>query len=93
MFLAFGLVMEFPILLVGLSRVGIVTSQRLRSSRRMVILGIAIFSAVATPGGDLVSPFVLGGTMYVLFELTRPVHQAQRSVTGDAEPSGRRPTR
>jgi sec-independent protein translocase protein TatC len=70
MFLAFGLVMEFPIILVGLSRVGIVTSDRLRSSRRMVILGIAIFSAVATPGGDLVSPFVLGGTMYVLYELT-----------------------
>ena len=70
MFLAFGLVMEFPILMVGLSRVGILTSQRLRDSRRMVILGIAIFAAVATPGGDLVSPFVLGGTMYVLFELT-----------------------
>jgi sec-independent protein translocase protein TatC len=70
MFLVFGLVMEFPILLVGLSRVGIVTSDRLAASRRMVILGIAIFSAVATPGGDLVSPFVLGGTMYLLFELT-----------------------
>ena len=70
MFLAFGLVMEFPIILVGLSRVGIVTSERLAASRRMVILGIAIFSAVATPGGDLISPFVLGGTMYVLFELT-----------------------
>ena len=70
MFLAFGLVMEFPILLVGLSRVGILTSERLRASRRLVILGIAIFSAVATPGGDLVSPFVLGGTMFVLFELT-----------------------
>lgn len=70
MFLAFGLVMEFPILLVGLSRVGIITSERLRASRRYVILGIAIFSAVATPGGDLVSPFALGGTMYVLFELT-----------------------
>jgi sec-independent protein translocase protein TatC len=70
MFLAFGLVMEFPILLVGLSRVGILSSQRLSSSRRFVILGISIFSAVATPGGDLVSPFVLGGTMYILFELT-----------------------
>ncbi|MGZ9276977.1 MAG: twin-arginine translocase subunit TatC [Candidatus Limnocylindrales bacterium] len=70
MFLAFGIVMEFPILLVGLSRVGILTSERLRASRRYVILGIAIFSAVATPGGDLVSPFVLGGTMYLLFELT-----------------------
>jgi len=70
MFLVFGLVMEFPILLVGLSRVGIVTSERLASSRRMVILGIAIFSAIATPGGDLISPFVLGGTMYVLYEAT-----------------------
>jgi sec-independent protein translocase protein TatC len=69
-FLAFGLVMEFPILLVGLSRVGIVTSERLRQSRRYVVLGIAIFAAIATPGGDLVSPFVLGGTMYLLFELT-----------------------
>jgi sec-independent protein translocase protein TatC len=70
MFLAFGLVMEFPILLFGLSRVGILTSERLRASRRYVILGIAIFAAVATPGGDLVSPFVLGGTMYLLFEAT-----------------------
>jgi sec-independent protein translocase protein TatC len=70
MFLAFGLLMEFPIVLYALSRVGIATSARLRSSRRMVILGIAIFAAVATPGGDLVSPTVLGGTMYILFELT-----------------------
>jgi sec-independent protein translocase protein TatC len=70
MFLAFGLVMEFPILLVGLSRVGILTSERLRASRRFVILGIAVFSAIATPGGDLVSPFVLGGTMFLLYELT-----------------------
>jgi sec-independent protein translocase protein TatC len=70
MFLAFGLIMEFPILLVGLSRVGILTSERLRQARRYVILGISIFAAVATPGGDLVSPFVLGGTMYLLYELT-----------------------
>jgi sec-independent protein translocase protein TatC len=70
LFLVFGLIMEFPILLYGMSRVGIVTSQRLAASRRMVILGIAIFAAVATPGGDLVSPFVLGLTMYILFELT-----------------------
>ena len=70
MFLVFGLIMEFPILLYGLSRVGIVTSTKLRESRRMIILGIAIFAAIATPGGDLVSPIVLGGTMYILFELT-----------------------
>jgi sec-independent protein translocase protein TatC len=70
LFLAFGVLMEFPILLVGLSRVGIVTSDRMRRARRLVILGIAVFSAVVTPGGDLVSPTVLGVTLYVLFEGT-----------------------
>jgi sec-independent protein translocase protein TatC len=70
LFLAFGILMEFPILLVGLSRVRIVTSDRLRRSRRMVVLVIAVFSAVATPGGDLVSPFVLGLTLYLLYEGT-----------------------
>lgn len=70
LFLAFGLLMQFPIVLYGLARVHILSSARLRSSRRIVILGIAVFSAVATPGGDLVSPTVLGLTMYILFELT-----------------------
>jgi sec-independent protein translocase protein TatC len=70
LFLAFGILMEFPILLVGLSRVGIVTSERLTRSRRVVILAIAIFATVATPGGDLVSPTVLGVTLYILFEGT-----------------------
>jgi sec-independent protein translocase protein TatC len=70
LFLAFGLLMEFPIILVGLSRVGIVTSQRLRRARRVVILGIAVFAAVVTPGGDPISPSVLGITMYILFELS-----------------------
>ena len=70
LFLAFGLTMEFPIVLVLLSKVGIVTADRLRSSRRVVILGIAIFAAVVTPGGDLVSPAILGGVMYLLYELS-----------------------
>jgi len=70
LFLAFGILMEFPILLIGLSRVGIVTSERLRRSRRMAILVIAVFAAVATPGPDLVSPFILGAVLYALFEGT-----------------------
>jgi sec-independent protein translocase protein TatC len=70
LFLAFGLIMEFPIVLVGLSRVNIVTSAALASARRYVFLGIVIFATAATPGGDLVSPIVLAATMYLLFELT-----------------------
>ena len=70
LFLAFGLILQFPILLYGLSRVGIVTSRMLAANRRIAILVIAIFAASATPGGDLVSPGILGGTMYLLFEGT-----------------------
>jgi len=70
LFIAFGLVMEFPIVLVLLSKVGIVTSKRLRSSRRMAILGITIFSTLVTPGADFVSPIVMAVVMYGLYEVS-----------------------
>lgn len=70
MFVGFGLVMQYPIALILLSKVGIVTSARLRAGRRYVILVIAVVSAVATPGGDIISPVVLGVAMYGLYELT-----------------------
>ena len=70
LFLAFGLVMEFPIVLVLLSKVGIISSALLRRSRRMAILGITIFSACVTPGADLVSPIVMAVTMYGLYEVS-----------------------
>jgi sec-independent protein translocase protein TatC len=70
LFLAFGLVMEFPIVLVLLSRLGIVSAQRLRKNRRYVFLGIFVFAVVVTPGGDPYSPTVMGAVMYVLYELT-----------------------
>ena len=68
LFLAFGLVMEFPIFLVLLSKVGIVSSKRLERSRRMAILGITIFSTFVTPGADFVSPIVMAVVMYMLYE-------------------------
>jgi sec-independent protein translocase protein TatC len=70
LFVVFGLVMEFPIVLVLLSKVGIITSARLASNRRLVIVGIAVFAVVVTPGGDPISPSVLGVVMYVLFEFS-----------------------
>lgn len=70
MFIGFGLVMEYPIVLVLLSKVGIVTSERLRTSRRYVVIIFAVVAAVATPGGDIISPFALGVTMYALYELS-----------------------
>jgi sec-independent protein translocase protein TatC len=70
MMLAFGLVMEYPMVLVLLSKVGVISSKRLRSSRRYVILIIAIVATVVTPGGDPFSPTILGVTMYILYEFS-----------------------
>lgn len=70
MFLAFGLVMQFPIVLVLLSKVGIVSLERLRSGRRYVFVGIFILAVVVTPGGDPVSPMIMAAVMYPLYELT-----------------------
>lgn len=68
--LAFGLMMEFPIVLIALARVGILSYERVARQRRMIILGIVIFAVVVTPGGDPFSPTILGSVMYVLFEIS-----------------------
>ncbi len=69
-FLVFGGVMEFPIVLVMLSKMGILNVEKLRASRRYVLLGIVIFAVVITPGGDPYSPTVMSAVMYLLFEVT-----------------------
>jgi sec-independent protein translocase protein TatC len=70
MFIAFGLVMEFPIVIVLLSKVGIVSVERLRRSRRYVFVSIFIIAVVVTPGGDPISPTIMALVMYPLYELT-----------------------
>lgn len=80
MFLAFGLVMQFPIVLVLLSKVGIVNAERLRRGRRYVFLGIFVLAVVVTPGGDPFSPTIMALVMYPLYELTiRLVARSERS--------------
>jgi sec-independent protein translocase protein TatC len=69
-FIVFGAVMEFPILLILLAKLGVVDRDRLRGSRRYVFLGIVVFSVVITPGGDPISPLVMSAVMYVLYEFT-----------------------
>jgi sec-independent protein translocase protein TatC len=88
-FLIFGLVMQFPIVLVFLDRLGILNVDQLRALRRYVLVGVVVFAVVVTPGGDPVSPLVLAGTMYALYEFTillltrrRPAPAALDSTDG-----------
>lgn len=83
MFLIFGAVMEFPIALVFLAKLGILNVDLLKRSRRMVILGITIFAVVVTPGGDPISPIVMAGVMYALFEFT--IHMLSRGAQPAAQ--------
>ena len=78
MFLLFGLVMQFPIVLVFLDRLGVLNVDQLRTMRRYVLLGLVIFAVVVTPGGDPISPIVLSATMYALYELTIFLMQRRR---------------
>lgn len=78
MFLVFGLVMQFPIVLIFLDRLGILNVDQLRQMRRYVLLGVVIFAVVVTPGGDPISPIVLSATMYVLYEFTIFMMQRRR---------------
>jgi sec-independent protein translocase protein TatC len=70
MFLAFGLVMQFPFVILLLSKVGIFSVDQLRRNRRYVFIGIAIFAVIITPGGDPFSPTIMTLVMYPLYELT-----------------------
>jgi Twin arginine targeting (Tat) protein translocase TatC len=78
MMLAFGLVMEFPIVLVALARVGILNHRAVAARRRQVIVGIVLFAVVVTPGGDPFSPSILGAVMYLLFEASLVVMRLVR---------------
>jgi sec-independent protein translocase protein TatC len=76
--LAFGLMLQFPVVMFILVRLGIVTPQWLAARRRFAILIIAIVAALATPGGDPFSMIVLALFMYGLFEGTLVVLRAIR---------------
>jgi sec-independent protein translocase protein TatC len=65
---AFGLAFEFPVLLVFLELVGVVTSQKLRDWRRYSILGIAIFAAVITPSSDPYTMLAMTVPMWLFYE-------------------------
>jgi sec-independent protein translocase protein TatC len=70
MILAFGISFEFPLLLVSLAGVGVLTSEQLGKARRGAILGAFIIAAVATPSQDPISQVVMAVPLYILYELS-----------------------
>jgi sec-independent protein translocase protein TatC len=67
--LAFGLVFEFPVVLVLLARIGVVDAKTLARQRKYAILLIFIFAAVLTPP-DIISQVIVALPMIGLYELS-----------------------
>jgi sec-independent protein translocase protein TatC len=67
--LAFGLAFELPLLIIMLNLAGLLTHQRFRKWRRMMIFGIFLIAGVANPSPDPITMLILGGACVALVEV------------------------
>jgi sec-independent protein translocase protein TatC len=67
MVLVFGLSFELPLILVMLNVIGVLTAKRMLGWWRVMVLGITVFAAVATPTGDPLTMSLLAIPMVVLY--------------------------
>ena len=70
MVLTFGIVFEFPTLVVVLSSLGILKKEWMKKYRRHAILAVVVLAAIITPSGDPFSLAVVTLPLYLLYEFS-----------------------
>ena len=89
MVLVFAVSFEFPLAIVMLNVVGLLSAARLKRWTRGIIFGIFAFAAVATPSQDPFTMLALSIPMCILFGVAlgiAVVHDRRVARRGDTSP-------
>lgn len=70
MCLMMGLMFEFPVIMIFLTKIGIITPQLLRKYRKHTFVVILIVSGLITPSPDIFSQLIVTIPLYLLFEIS-----------------------
>jgi len=70
MTLLMGLLFELPVLILFLTKIGIITPKHLKKYRKHTLIGILILAGVITPSPDIFSQVIVAVPLYALFELS-----------------------
>ncbi len=68
--LAFGVIFEMPVMMVFLSKAGIVSVALLNKYRKYAILINFVIAAILTPTPDVVNQMMMGIPLLVLYEVS-----------------------
>lgn len=69
MMLAFGIAFEVPLLIIMLNLAGILTHERFRKWRRVMIFAVFLIAGMANPSPDPITMLILGGACVALVEV------------------------
>lgn len=73
MVVGFGLCFELPLLLVMLNQVGVLSHERFKKWRRLMIFLVFVFAGIASPSPDPFTMLMLGGVCVALVEAAEVV--------------------